>query len=56
MNNKKLKPLNMDKIKNRKSIFLTSKESLKDVISFSWSEEVLRGESKIVVVHNKKIY
>lgn len=35
--------------KNQKSKIVSSKEALKDVISFEWSEEVLNGNKKVIV-------
>ena len=49
MNNKKLRSLDLNKIRNKKSIIVSSKEALKDVTPVKWDEEVLSGKEKITL-------
>ncbi len=49
MNNENLRPLNMNKIKEKQNVFISSKEALKDVTPINWSNEVLSGKKKILV-------
>ena len=41
--------LNINKLKDREHINISSEEALKDVIPFNWSKEVLEGKKKITV-------
>lgn len=41
--------LNLNKLKNRDFISLSSKEALKEVVPIDWSEEVLTGKKKVIV-------
>jgi len=45
--------LNLDKLKNRKHIDISSEEALKDIIPFNWSKDVLEGKKKITININK---
>ncbi|RMD02724.1 hypothetical protein D9O40_05335 [Clostridium autoethanogenum] len=45
--------LNLNKLKNRDFISLSSKEALKEVIPIDWSEEVLTGKKKVIVYNPK---
>lgn len=49
MNNKKLRTLDLNKIKNKKSTIVSSKEALKDVTPIEWDKKILSGGEKIVV-------
>ncbi|AGY78002.1 hypothetical protein [Clostridium autoethanogenum] len=45
--------LNLNKLKNRDFISLSSKEALKEVVPIDWSEEVLTGKKKVIVYSPK---
>lgn len=49
MSSKKFKSLNLDKLKDKKSRIVSTKEALSNVTPINWSEEVLSGQKKIVV-------
>ena len=50
-----MKTLDINKLRTTKKFILTStKEALKDVTPIEWSDEVLNGDKKIIVNHNKK--
>lgn len=42
--------LNLNKLKDRNSVTLSSKEALKDIILINWSNEVLTGKKKVKVI------
>jgi hypothetical protein len=42
--------LNLNKLNNKKHINISSKDALKDVVPFKWSNEILEGKKKIIVV------
>ncbi|CAK7084383.1 hypothetical protein [Tissierella sp.] len=52
MSSKKFKSLDLDKLKDKKSRIVSTKEALSDVTSINWSEEVLSGQKKIMVGDN----
>ena len=41
--------LNLDKLKNSEHVGVSSKEALRDIISFDWSNEILEGKKKIII-------
>jgi len=49
MENKKFKPIDMSKIKEKKSTYRTTQEAIKDVTPLIWSRDVLEGKQKITV-------
>lgn len=49
MNNKKLKSLDLNTLKNKKTIIVSSEEALKDVTPIDWSEDVLSGKKKVTL-------
>ena len=53
MENKNFKPLDMNNLKSKKSIFVSSKESLNDVTPIVWSEEILTGKKKVNMTNYK---
>ena len=48
MEENKLK-LDLSKLTHRKRVSVTTKEALKDVEPFEWSEEVLSGKKKVIM-------
>jgi len=42
--------LNMEKIRSKKSIVLSTKEALKDVAPIEWDTDILNGNKKVVLV------
>lgn len=44
-----MKKINLDIIKSKPIKIISSKESLKDIISIDWSKEVINGEKKVIV-------
>lgn len=42
--------LNLDKLKNREHIGVSSEEVLREIIPFKWSNEILEGKKKVIVV------
>jgi hypothetical protein len=53
MEEKKYNRLDMGKFNAKKSIFVSNKESLEDVIPMNWSREVLEGKKKVMVTKLK---
>lgn len=53
MDNKKYQRLNMENFNAKKSIFVSSQESLKDIVPINWSIDVLKGKRKITVNKSK---
>jgi len=49
MKNQKLKPLDLTKLKNKQSKFISSKEALADVTPITWNEDVLTGKKRVIV-------
>lgn len=47
--NKEVRKLNLTKIRKKKSIIISTKEALKDVVQIDWSDDVLSGKKKIIV-------
>lgn len=43
------KQLNLNKIKSKENIIISSKDSLKDVIPINWSGKVIAGDKKITI-------
>lgn len=54
MSSKKFKSLNLDKLKDKKSRIVSTKEALSNVTQIDWSEEVLSGQKKIIVGVDEK--
>ena len=44
------KSLDMAKIKDKKSVFLSTEEALEDVVPIEWDAEVLNGNKRVVLV------
>jgi len=44
------RPLNMEKIKNKKIVFLSTNEALKGVILIEWDADVLNGNKQAILV------
>jgi len=53
MTTKSLKSLSLDRLSNKKSSIVSSKESLKDISPINWSKEILHGKKKVLVDCNK---
>jgi len=45
--------LNMEKIRSKKSVFLSTEEALKDVVPIEWDEDVLNGNKQVILVEKK---
>ena len=45
--------LNMEKIRSKKSVFLSTEEALKDVIPIVWDEDVLNENKQVILVEKK---
>ena len=45
--------LDMDKIRSKKSILLSTKEALKDVIPIEWDADVLTSNKQVILVEKK---
>ncbi|MDV3426624.1 MAG: hypothetical protein LIR50_05475 [Bacillota bacterium] len=41
--------LNLNKLKNGGHIGISSKEALRDIVLFDWSNEILEGKKKIII-------
>ena len=41
--------LNLDKLKNRKHIDISSKEALKNIVPIKWSKDILSGKKLIIM-------
>jgi hypothetical protein len=44
-----MRKLDLNKLKNKSKIEISSKEALKDIIPIEWSKDVLEGKKKIIV-------
>lgn len=53
MDNKSYKTINLEKLRSKKSIIVSSQEALKDVLPINWSNDVLLGKKKIEVSYNR---
>ena len=49
------KPLNLKKLQEKKSVVVPAKEALNDVEPIMWSEEVVSGNKKVLLVEKDKI-
>lgn len=49
MNSKKLKSLDLNKLKNKKATIISSEKALKEVTPINWNEDILSGEKKITL-------
>ena len=47
------KPLDIRKIKDKKSVLVSTEEALKDVIPIVWDAEVVNGNKHVVLVDKK---
>ena len=47
------RPLNMGKIRSKKSTFVSSEEALKEVNPIDWDESVLSGSKRVLLVEKK---
>jgi len=45
--------LNMEKIRSKKSVLLSTEEVLKDVIPIEWDADVLNGDKQMILVEKK---
>lgn len=52
VNNENFKKLDLNKIANKKSIVVSSKDALRDVTPINWSDLVLSGKKKVIVEKN----
>lgn len=50
MGNPTYKPLDMEKIKDKKIIFISTENALKDVVPIEWDEEVATGDKRVLLV------
>lgn len=41
--------LNINKLKDRKHINISSEEALEDIVPFNWSKDVLEGKKTITI-------
>ena len=53
MENIVYKPLDMKKINNKKSLFVSTEEALSDVSIIEWDDEVLNGNKKVILVDER---
>lgn len=53
MTNKNLKKLDLNKIKEKEPVIISSQDALKDVTPIDWSKNVLLGKKKIIVGYSK---
>jgi hypothetical protein len=53
MESKELRQLNIEKIKEKPSKFVPSREALKDVVPIDWPPEVLRGQKKVMLTSGR---
>ena len=44
-----IRRLDIEKIKTKNAVFISTKESLHDVTPIAWSNDVLAGKKKVVV-------
>ena len=49
MKERKLRRLDMGAIKKKQGIFISTEESLKDVVPIKWSNEVVYSDKKVLV-------
>lgn len=49
MGDRNYKPLDLNKIKSKKSIIVPSREALKDVTPIEWSDDVLSGKKSVTI-------
>lgn len=49
-----MRSFDINKIKNNMGKVISYEESLKDIVPFNWSKDVLNGKKKIIVTGNKK--
>ena len=47
------RPLNMEKIKNKKNVALSTEKALKDVVPIEWDADVLNGNKQVILVEKK---
>ncbi|KUO73380.1 MAG: hypothetical protein APF77_13745 [Clostridia bacterium BRH_c25] len=52
VNKENYKKLDLNKIANKKSIIVSTKEALEDVTPVNWSDIVLSGKKKIIIEKN----
>jgi len=53
IDNKEYRHLDITKLRSKKSIVISSEESLKDIVPIDWSDEVLSGEKKVIITGKK---
>ncbi|MFC0903849.1 hypothetical protein ACFHWD_03985 [Clostridium sp. MT-14] len=44
-----MRKLNINKLNNKKHIYVSSEEALKDIIPFNWSKDVLNGKKRVII-------
>lgn len=49
MSVKNLKSLDLSKLADKKSVYVSTQKALSDVTPMNWSKEVLTGKKKIVI-------
>ena len=47
------KPLDLGKIKDKKSVLVSTEEALKDVTPIEWATDVLNGNKQAILVEKK---
>lgn len=47
--------LDINKLKNKKHINISSEEDLKDICAFNWSNDVLNGKRRVILWYNNPI-
>lgn len=52
-NNKKYNPLDIKILRSKKSTTISYEESLEDIEPIDWSDEVLSGKKKVILIDNK---
>ena len=50
MANTDYKPLNLDKLKDKKHVVVSTEEALKDISPINWNDEVVCGERHVLLV------
>ena len=44
------KPLDLNKLKDKQHVIISTEDALKDVIPIQWDEDVIRGNKHVVLV------
>ena len=51
MKNQDYQPLDLELLKSKNCKVITTKEALKDVTPIDWGDEVLNGETKVIITN-----